>query len=33
VQFIKKWCADNGVAVVFHGEGSPVVPTVRALSL
>lgn len=28
VQFIKKWCRDNDVAVVFHGEGSPVVPTV-----
>jgi len=30
IQFMKKWCKDNGVAVVFHGEGSPVVPTVSA---
>jgi cysteine sulfinate desulfinase/cysteine desulfurase-like protein len=28
VQFIKKWCRENDMAVVFHGEGSPVVPTV-----
>ncbi len=28
VQFIKNWCRDNSVPVVFHGEGSPVVPTV-----
>jgi cysteine desulfurase len=32
VQFIKKWCRDNSVAVVFHGEDSPVVPTVIALA-
>lgn len=30
VQFIKKWCKDNGMVVIFHGEGSPVVPTVSA---
>lgn len=30
VQFIKNWCRDNNIPVVFHGEGSPVVPTVSA---
>jgi cysteine desulfurase len=30
IQFIKNWCHDNGMAVVFHGEGSPVVPTVSS---
>lgn len=29
VQFIKMWCRDHDVPVVFHGEGSPVVPTVK----
>lgn len=31
VQFIKMWCRDHDIPVVFHGEGSPVVPTVTCM--